>query len=190
MSLITPGRNIVLIGLMGSGKSTVGRVLAERLGRPFMDTDEIVQRETGRTITELFASVGERDFREHEAAAVRWVSALRGQVIAVGGGAVLDPRNVTQLRATGDMVLLTAPPDVLRVRLEGAGVASRPLLEGEPDLAARLAALGEERADAYKAAAATSVDTTGRGPEDVAEEILVWARSRPGLLSREELESI
>lgn len=187
MSLLTPGRNIVLIGLMGTGKSTVGKVLAERLGRPLVDTDDIVQRETGRSIPELFAAAGERAFREHEAAAVRWVSALRGQVVAVGGGAVLDPRNVTQLRATGEMVLLTAPADVLRVRLEG-GAGGRPLLDGAEDLAERLARLGEERAEAYKAAAATSVDTTGRTPEDVAAEIEAWARTRPGLLSREELE--
>lgn len=186
MSVLSPGRNIVLVGLMGTGKTTVGKALAARLGRPFADTDDIVERETGRSIADIFDGEGERRFREHEAAAVRWVSAVRGQVVAVGGGAVLDPRNVTQLRATGEVVLLTAPADVLRARLEGAGSAERPLLDGAEDLRARLARLGEERAEAYRSAAATSVDTTGRSVDDIVEELLAWAHSRPGLLSREE----
>jgi shikimate kinase len=186
VSLLSPGRNIVLVGMTGVGKSSVGRVLADRLGRPFADTDDIVEQEVGRSIADIFAHEGERAFRDQEAFAIRQVSALRGQVIAVGGGAVLDPRNVTQLRSTGDLVLLTAPADVLRGRLEGAGATERPLLTESADLSERLSRMGEERAEAYRRAATTSVDTTGRSPGDIAEEILQWARGRPGLLSREE----
>jgi shikimate kinase len=188
VSILSPGRNLVLIGLMGTGKTSVGRLLAERLGRPFADTDDVVRAETGLDIPELFAQHGERGFREHESAAVRHVSALRGQVIAVGGGAVLDPRNVTNLRSTGDLVLLAAPADVLRTRLQGEGAAGRPLLSDAEDLTERLALLGEQRAEAYRSAAATTVQTAGRTREEIAEEILDWARSRPGLLAREERE--
>lgn len=186
MSIYAPGRNLVLIGLMGTGKTSVGRLLADRLGRPFLDTDDVVAAESGRTIPELFAEGGEGGFRQEEAAAVRHVSALRGQVIAVGGGAVLDPHNVTSLHSTGDLVLLTAPAEVLRDRLDADGVAERPLLDGAQDLTERLALLAEQRAEAYHRAAATTVDTAGRTVEEIAEEVLDWARERPGLLAREE----
>lgn len=185
MTVLTPGRNIVLIGLMGAGKSTVGRLLAEQLGRPFVDTDEVVVTESGRTIPEIFAAEGERGFRREESAAVRHVAALRGQVIAVGGGAVLDPANVTQLRAAGDLVLLDAEPDALAARVGDGG--DRPLLAGD-DAEARLRALREARAGAYADAAGFAIDTTGRSPQDIAAAVLAWARRQPGLLARDELQ--
>src|SRR5690606_37550659 len=139
MSLLTPGRNIVLIGLMGVGKSTVGRLVAQRLHRPFVDTDVEIARAAGRSIAELFAEEGERGFRAREAERIRHVAALRGQVIAVGGGAVLDPSNVTHLRATGDLVLLDADPAELARRVASLPDAGcRPLLAREADPAARL----------------------------------------------------
>jgi len=188
MSILSPGRNLVLIGLMGSGKTVVGQIVADVLGRPFVDTDAVVARESGQTVTELFTGAGERAFRRDEAEAVRHVSALRGQVIAVGGGAVLDAGNVTALRATGDLLWLDAEPSELAQRLSGD--RSRPLLAdtaGDPDATAdRLAALRAERADAYRRAAASRIDTAGRSPEQVANAVLAWALQRPGLLSREE----
>ena len=185
MTVIAPGRNIVLIGLMGVGKTTVGRLLAHVLDRPFVDTDAVVEQEAGTSVAQIFATAGERRFRALEAAAVRKVAALRGQVVAVGGGAVLDPANVTQLRSTGDLVLLDGDPITLSQRVGDA--ASRPLLSGEADTAARLATLRATRAAAYSAAAAHVVDTTDRQPEEVAETVLAWARAQPGLLSRDEL---
>jgi shikimate kinase len=184
VSVITPGRNIVLAGLMGSGKSTVGRILAERLGRPLLDTDAIVEKEAGRTIPEIFAEQGERGFRDLESEAVRAVSTLRGRVISVGGGAILSPANVTHLRSTGDIVVLDAPPEVLAERV-GTG-EDRPLLEGQADPAARLGALRAERDGAYRAAAAVVLDTSGKTPEEVADAVLTWARNHAGLLAREE----
>ena len=184
MSLISPGRNIVLIGLMATGKSTVGRLLADRLQRPFVDTDQAVEHEAGVPVSELFAAEGERGFRRREAAAVRHVAALRGQVIAVGGGAVLDPANVTQLRSTGDLVLLSADADILSERVEGG--ADRPLLaDGDP--AEILAALQTARAGAYTSAATYSVDTSDSTPLQVVDQIVEWARRQPGLLSGDEL---
>ena len=183
MSVLAPGRNIVLIGLMGAGKSSVGRRLAKRLGRPFVDTDELVEKDASKSIAEIFAIAGERAFREQEAAAVRRVAALRGQVIAVGGGAVLDPANVTQLRATGDIVWLDADPEALAVRV-GDG-STRPLLHGH-DPHERLTELRDQRGPAYAAAATFVVDTTGQSPDEVVSAIIAEARRRPGLLSRDE----
>lgn len=180
-------RPVVLVGLMGAGKTTVGRLLAERLGRPFVDTDDLVEEEAGMTIPTLFAKKGERAFRSLESEAVRRVSALRGQVIAVGGGALSAPENATQLRMTGDLVWLDADPAVLAERV-GAGAGDRPLLAGTEDVAARLAELHRRRDSDYAAAAAFTVRTDGRAPEEIAEEILDWARHRPGLLSRDERE--
>lgn len=184
MSVLQPGRNVVLIGLMGAGKTTVGRLLADRLRRPFVDTDDVVEREAGSSVTDIFAAEGEHGFRTREAAAIRRVAALRGQVVAVGGGAVIDPENVTQLRGTGDLVLLDADPDTLAARVDDT--ATRPLLAAADDLAGRLAELRATRDAAYRAAAAESVDTTGRSPAEVADLVLAWARTRPGLLAREE----
>jgi shikimate kinase len=196
VSVITPGRNIVLIGLMGSGKTTVGRLVAARLGRPFVDTDEVVETEEGRTIAEIFASDGERRFREVEAAVVRGVSAIRGQVVAVGGGAVLDPQSTTALRGTGDVVWLDAPISALVMHLSAeAERGGRPLLEpgvagdASADPAAlqrRLEDLHTARFHAYRAAATHTVHTQGRPPEVLADEVVAWARTRPGLLAREE----
>lgn len=185
MSVIAPGRNIVLIGLMGAGKSTVGRLLAGRLGRPFADTDALIEKDAGMSISEIFATYDERHFRRLEAEVVRQVAALRGQVVAVGGGAVLDPGNVTQLRSTSDLVLLDAPPDDLAQRLGDA--SARPLLAGE-DVAERLDRLRMERAAAYSSAATAVVDTAGRSVEEVADVVLSWARRQPGLLSRDEVD--
>lgn len=188
MDAITPGRNLVLIGLMGAGKSTVGRLLAELLGRPFFDTDALVEKEAGRTVPEIFAEQGERVFRSLEAEVVRAVSALRGRVIAVGGGAASTPGNVTQLRMSGDLVLLDAEPAVLAERTAGTE-GERPLLDGAGDQAARLAELRRQRDGDYTRAAAVTVRTDGRTPEDIAGEILAWAVHQPGLLAADERPS-
>ena len=190
MSVLLPGRNLVLIGLMGAGKSTVGEILARRLGRPLVDTDEMVEAEAGKPIKEIFAEEGERGFRDRESLAIRRVSALRGQVVSVGGGALLERANARDLRMTGDLVLLDAPAEVLSERLDVEGTAERPLLTDADDLTERLAHLLAERRADYERAAAYIVDTTGRDPEDIAEEILDWARTRSGLLAREERDAL
>ena len=182
-----PGRNIVLIGLMGAGKTTVGKLIAQRLGRPFVDTDDVVEKTAHRSIAEIFATEGERGFRQLEAAAVRSVAALRGQVIAVGGGAVLDPGNVTQLRSTGDLVMLDADPNTLVERISDTG--TRPLLAGSDDPLGALARLRDARAAAYSDASAHAIDTTDLTPEEIAAAVLEWARQQHGLLSRDEVEA-
>lgn len=202
MNSLSPGRNLILIGMMGSGKSAVGLLLAERLGRPFADTDAMVEAQAGRSVAAIFADEGERGFRILESEAIRRVSVLRGQVVSVGGGAVEDGRNVTHLRATGDLVLLTASAAVLAARtLEGASSRAegstdpeqRPLLEAAgDDVGARaqvLAELWERRRPAYEAAAATSVDTGGRSANEVRDAVLAWAANVPGLLTPAEMKA-
>lgn len=190
-SVLAPGRNLVLVGMTGSGKTTVGRLLAQALQRPFVDTDAMVEAEEQQTIAEIFAARGERHFRALEAAAIRSASSLRGQVVAVGGGAVLDPGNVTNLRGTGDVVWLDAPVSALVMHLSAdAEQVTRPLL-GDPgatqtDLAQRLEQLRRDRHDAYARAATVRIDTQGRPPEVLADEVLAWARTQAGLLAREE----
>jgi shikimate kinase len=149
-------RHLVLVGLMGSGKTTVGRRCAELLGRPFVDTDDIVVTMTRMSFKEFFATYGEPAFRELERQAVADVAASpEPLVIACGGGAVLDGENRKRLRASGTVVWLQAPVEVLAARV-GDG-ASRPLLAGDPPGALRR--LGASREPAYEAAAHATVDT-------------------------------
>src|SRR5215470_5572891 len=103
-------RAIVLMGFMGTGKSEVGRRLAQRLGRAFVDTDQLVEERAGKRVAAIFADDGEPAFRGLERTAVADAAARAGAVIAVGGGAVLDPENVRVLRAAGVLVHLTARP--------------------------------------------------------------------------------
>lgn len=163
--------NIVLIGMMGSGKSAVGRFLAERLGRPFVDTDALVEAAAGCTVAELFAREGEAAFRDREAAVIAAVAARDRQVVATGGGAVLRPENRALLRASGLVIWLDAPPEALLQRARAQGIERRPLLAGEDPLG-KLRSLAASRAAAYAAAAHLRVQTDGRTVAAVAEEIL------------------
>lgn len=145
-------RPIFLTGLMGTGKTTVGRLLAARIGAPFVDLDTRVERMFGHTIPELFAA-GEPSFRAAESHALRTLLAepafaARDVVVATGGGVVLDPTNRDAMARTGTIVWLDAPPTVLAERLASTA-SSRPLLAGAP-LPERLAALASERAAAYR----------------------------------------
>lgn len=172
-------RNLVLIGLMGTGKSTVGRLLAQALGRQFVDTDVALAAEAGMSIPEIFAREGEDGFRRRETEAVRAAMAREGLVVATGGGAPLRPENRAQLRR-GLVVWLQAPAEVLLARaLADGGGATRPLLQGDAPLA-RLQALAEQRDPAYAEVSHLQVATSGRTPEQVVAEILALAASAQG----------
>ena len=165
------GEHLVLVGLMGAGKSTVGAECARRLDRPFVDTDELVETVTGTTIGELFATVGEQAFRAQERAAVEDACASPvPTVISCGGGAVLDATNRRLLRERGFVVWLRAAPDVLAARVSADGV-ERPLL-GPTGPVATLERLAVTRNDAYEAAAHAVVDTDGRSIGAVADAVL------------------
>ena len=179
-------RNVTLMGMMGVGKTTIGRHVARRLGRPFVDTDRIIQVETGCTISEIFERDGQEAFRDLEQVVIARVAAVSRQIIAVGGGAVLRAANVEALRANGDIVLLDAPVSLLAERVRrGQARGGRPLLDdaavaqdGVVDAVERLTALWADRADRYAAACNHRVDSGHRPPRAVADEIVAWVRAR------------
>ena len=167
--------NIVLVGFMGSGKTEIGRQLADRTGRAFIDTDDIVESE-GSTIADIFAAEGERGFRARERRAVEQAARARRAVIATGGGAVLDPANIKALRRSGVVVYLKIGPDELLRRLEGA--SGRPLLrasegtavDGE-QLRRRVEDLLTKRTPVYESVADHVVGCDGLGPVEAADAI-------------------
>ncbi|MEZ4517185.1 MAG: 3-dehydroquinate synthase [Chloroflexota bacterium] len=160
--------NIILTGFMGTGKTTVGRKLAERLGWRFVDTDDLVVEREGRDITEIFRTDGEIGFREWEERITRELASERGLVIATGGRLMLDPANAVALGSTGPVFCLSAGPDQISERLS-FDPERRPLLEA-PDPAVRVRSLLQQRAAGY--ARFLRVATDGRTPEEVTDEII------------------
>jgi 3-dehydroquinate synthase len=161
-------RRIFLIGLSGSGKSTTGRLLAERLGWGFIDTDREIEREAGATVAEIFAREGEAAFRQRELRALEAAAAHEPVVVATGGGAPTIPA-ARPILGTGFVVWLAVSPEVAARRILAAPNGSeRPILAGDPR--ARLEALLQARIDLYRAADA-AVDCDELTPEEQAEEI-------------------
>ena len=160
---------ILLVGMMGAGKSTVGLALARRLGWVYLDSDEQVVLRTGRTVPELFAEQGEAAFRAEEKRVLdEAVSFDRPAVVSVAGGAVLDPDNRAAIRSGGKVVWLRADVATLAARV-GAG-EGRPLLGDDP--ASALARLHEERRPLYAELADLVVDVDGVAPHDLVERIV------------------
>lgn len=156
--------NIWVAGMPGSGKSTVGRLLAERVGRRFVDADGEIERRSGRSLADLVDEAGEAAFREVESEVVRDLAAEDGLVVGCGGGAVLDPANRRVMQRSGTVIFLQAPLETLSERIRTSG--PRPLV-GD---GSTLEALWSERAPAYAAAADHVVDATGT-PEEVAARV-------------------
>lgn len=155
---------------MGTGKTRVGRRIAERLGRPFHDTDAWIEGEAGRSVREIFAEEGERSFRERERRAIRELSAIPDAVLSVGGGALLAPENRSLLERGALLVCLTATPEVLAERV-GADPADRPLLAGVSSVRERIRELLAERAAVY-GSVPEQLDTSERTIEEVADEVI------------------
>ncbi|NLX08069.1 MAG: shikimate kinase [Chloroflexi bacterium] len=160
-----PPHNLVLAGFMGTGKTTVGQLLAQQLGLAFVDTDTLIEARAGRRIADIFAHEGEAAFRQIEAEVCMQVASARAQVIATGGGALLNPEVRQAFAASGLLICLTANLDTIIERV--GHDPTRPLFGGERE---RLARLLEARADVYDSLP-HQVDTTGRSPQQVAEEI-------------------
>ncbi len=151
--------NIILTGFMGTGKTTTGRLLAARLGREFVDTDELIVARDGRAIADIFNEDGETHFRELEAAVAQELARRRGLVVATGGRLMLDPANATALGATGPVFCLTAEPEDILGRVAATG-GKRPLLDvANPE--ARVRALLAEHPDMPATVIAERVEWDG-----------------------------
>ena len=162
---------ITLTGFMGSGKTTVGKVLADFLGCPFLDLDDLVVKNAGKSITDIFAQDGEAAFRLLEAQVLRKTVEKYTEntaVLALGGGAVLAPASAALLRDKTVCIYLRATLDTLLQRLDGE-TAGRPLADDA--LASRLA----EREPIYEETAHVIIDTDGLSPDEVADEIIISA---------------
>mgnify|MGYP005988566293 CR=1 FL=1 len=158
---------VVLVGPMGAGKTTVAGLLAQRWGVAVRDTDHDVEASAGREISEIFVDDGEAAFRELERKAVATALAEHDGVLALGGGAVLDPATREQLAGQTVVFLRVGLSDA--VKRVGLGVG-RPLLLG--NVRARIKALLDERTPVYEAVATHTVTTDARSPEEVADEVV------------------
>ncbi len=159
--LLLQKENIVLIGMPSCGKSTVGRILADRLGRALIDTDALIAKKAGCSIPEIFEKQGESAFRDMESEVIAQIAAQQGSIISVGGGAILRAQNVQNLRRNGRLCFIDRPLDEL------TATADRPLSSDREMMEKRY----RERYDIYCAAADIRVWTAG-GPEAVVEMII------------------
>lgn len=180
---LEPGRGLALVGYRGTGKSSVGRLVAARLGRPFFDADLELEARAGRPIREIFAEDGEAAFRDLEQAVLADLCTRPGIVLACGGGAVIRPSNRESLRRLGFVAWLTAPPEELarRLRADRRGLAVRPALTAAGTLEEIRSVLAE-RTPLYEAAADAAVETLGRSTRQVATAVVAaWRAHAPGV---------
>jgi shikimate kinase len=168
-----PGTPIVLIGFMATGKTTVGRIVAEHLHRTFLDLDQLIEERAGMKIPELFRSRGEPAFRQVEAEALAAALTRDLVVLATGGGAACREDNLQAMLGAGYVVALSAPPSEVLKRTGGA--SGRPLLDGAADPMAEAQRLLAAREPFY-ARAHLRVDTVGKAPPEVAAEIVAAVR--------------
>lgn len=158
-----------LIGMMGAGKTTVGRLIAGELGVEFIDTDEEVANRVGCSVAQLWGDLGESAFRDMEKMAVARVAGLEA-VVATGGGAPIEVENRTKMASSGTVVWLRASPKEMAARAgEGLG---RPLLQDTPSTETALQRLLDQRSQSYEAAADLIIETDGHDPEEVAREVV------------------
>ncbi len=180
-------RNIALTGMMGAGKSTIGRSLGRALGRAVADSDAEIVKASRCTIPELFARYGEVGFRQAEARVIAELAKHEDLVIALGGGAVLRDENVADLLLTGVIVMLDVPVDELVRRLE-RGRERRPLI-ADGDLRTQVEAMVAEREERYREVADLVVDAT-QPVDAVVRDVLDWALLQWDVLTPGEHEQV
>ena len=165
-------KNIILTGFMGTGKSTIGRLVAASLGRPFVDMDNLIEQRQGQTINQIFAEKGEAYFRQLEADLCRELAGRRGLVIATGGGTLIPEANLRLMEQSGLVICLDCAPDELWRRIGQS--KNRPML-AEPDgqRFARLTSLLARRAPAY-GRIKHHLDVTSLSAEEAARQICQW----------------
>ena len=164
--------HLVLVGMMATGKSSVGRLVAEALKRPLLDSDQQIEAQTGRTVREIWRTDGEPTFRRLEAAVLaEALSSPTPTVIAAAGGIVLDPANRACLAAAdAEVVWLRARPETLLARLRAVDHVHRPLLDH--DVEGTLVRMHTDRAPLYEEVSARVIDVDERTPDEVAAEII------------------
>lgn len=172
---MNPAPNLVLVGPMGAGKTSIGRRLAERFGLQFVDADHHIEHRTGATITAIFEHVGESGFRERERCALSELLAGEGQLVATGGGAVLDAENRRRMRERGFVVYLSAGLEAQMKRL--ARDRSRPLLQ-RADREQVLRDLAQAREPLYREVADLTMDTDGLTAVDAATRLALQLANR------------
>ena len=168
-------KNIVLIGFMGSGKSTVGRELHQRLGYPLIDMDQMIEESEGKKITEIFKEDGEQAFRDLETQQLEEIGKETDQrhIISTGGGVIINEGNRELLKKLGYVVWLQAPEEVIYERTSRN--QDRPLLN-DSDARERISKLLAEREAWYRESAHLTLDTTGLDSKEIATGILECAR--------------
>jgi len=170
--------SIALIGFMGTGKTAVGKALAEKLGREFIEMDSLIEQEAGKTIPEVFQQDGEITFRELEIEVTRQVSVKKNVVIACGGGVVLNKINIDRLKQECLIVYLTASPGVILKRTL-ADETERPLLK-TPDRVRQIEQLLKFRRPFYERAADLKVVTSSLDIDSVAKQIIEKVKENEG----------
>ncbi|MGV3609105.1 MAG: shikimate kinase [Planctomycetaceae bacterium] len=167
--------NLYLIGYRGSGKTTVAAELSLLLSLPWVDADQKLVEAAGKSITQIFAEVGEPGFRDLESQTLRSLASKSGQIVALGGGVILRPENREILKQTGKAVWLTAPPEVLaeRIQLDAATKANRPSLTSQGVLG-EIQTVLQQRLPLYEEAANWSIAVDQHSPIEVARQIAQW----------------
>lgn len=171
--------NIALVGFMGTGKTSVGQELAKKLGWQFVEVDALIEQTAGKSIPDMFAKDGEITFREWEIEVIKQVARGKKQVIACGGGAVLNTINIARLKETSVMVLLTASPDTVLKRT-ASDKDTRPMLMDATDPASRIRELLKFRKPYYERSADIVVNTSKLSLSATADLIIQKLREYEG----------
>jgi shikimate kinase len=161
--------NILLIGFMGSGKSTVSNELSKLLNMREIDMDQYIEEKEGQTIKEMFEKEGEEYFRDRETQAIYDLKEQKGIIISCGGGAVLRPENVKVMKQQGKIILLTATPETILERVKNN--THRPILNGNMNVEF-IQALMDKRADKYKMAADITIRTDHKTVKEICNELI------------------
>ena len=168
--------SIALIGFMGTGKTVVGKLLAERLGKEFLELDALIEQKAGKTIPEIFQREGEEAFRQLEIEAAKQVSQRKNVVIACGGGVVLNKINIDRLKQESLLVYLKASPEVI-LRRTSSDTSERPLLKAD-NRALAVKELLRFRKPFYERAADITIDTSKLNVASVIEQIIAKVKAK------------
>jgi shikimate kinase len=161
--------NIILTGFMGCGKTTVGRMVAKALDYDFTDTDQLIEERFGMTVQKIFATEGEKAFRDMESEIARELGGAEGLIVSTGGGMMLNGHNVAALSGNGRVFCLVATPEEIFKRISSDKENNRPLLQTANPLE-RISELIKEREQSYRQF--TQISTSGKNPQEITQDLL------------------